>query len=152
MLFFLLHSVQLGVLSPQLLQLLLLVALFSLPFQHELPVLILPLPEDLLREEAISFPLLFLHMDPSVHLRLFLFHLVELVLNVLIFTLRCQLLLLDFQLMGKHLVLTPRFGSLLLPALHAFALSVQDLLMQRVELLAGLPPMFLLLLLLELLK
>ena len=152
LLLFLLHSVQLGVLRPQLLQLLLLVALFSLSFKHELPVLILPLSEDLLGEETVSLPLLFFCLDPPVHLRLLLLHLIELVLNVLVFTLRCQLLLLDFQLMGKHLVLTPRFGSLLLPALHAFALSVEDLLVQRVELLAGLPPMLLLLLLLELLK
>ena len=119
-----LHPIQLGVLRPQLLQFLLLLTLFSFPLKHELSVLILALSENLLREYSVSFTRLCLRLDPPVHLRLLLFHLIELVFDVLVLTLRGKLLLLDFQLMSKHLVLTPRFSSLLLPSLHAITLTM----------------------------
>ena len=102
--------------------------------------------------EPVRFSHLLLGLYPTIHLGLLLLDLLELILDVVVLTLRRQLFLLDLELMSKHLVLAPSLRSLVLPTLHAFPLPVEDLLVESVEFISGLSPMLLLLLLLQLLK
>ena len=150
--FLLLEAVQLSVLRPHLLEFGLLLTLLCFSVQRQLSIGLLSLPEDLLGKEPVGLSSLALGRDPAIHLGLFLLHLAKLVLDVVVFSLRCQVLLLHFELVGKHLVLAPGLRSLVLPPPHAFPLPVQHLLVQRVELFSRLPPVLFLLLLLELLE
>jgi len=81
------EPVQLCVLRLQLLQLFLLLALLVLPLDDQLSVGLLSLAEKLLGLEPLGFADLPLSLDSAVHLSLLLFHLVELVLDVLVFSL-----------------------------------------------------------------
>ena len=91
-------------------------------------------------------------MDAPVHFSLLFLDLAELIVNILVLSLGRERVLLHLELMGKHLVLAPGLGPLLLPALHALALAVEHLLVERVQLLPRLPPVLLRLLLLQLLQ
>ena len=127
-------------------------SLFLLSLEYELPVGFFPFAEHLLREESVGLASLRFRLDAPVHFSLLFLDLAELILDVLVFSLGGERVLLHLELVGEHLVLAAGLGPLLLPALHALALPVQHLLVQRVQLLPRLPPVLLRLLLLQLLQ
>ena len=95
---------------------------------QELSILLFALAEYLLGHKPVSLTHLLFSSNPPIHLRLFLFHFLELGFDVLIFALRSKFFLLHLELVLKHLVLASGLGPLFLPSLHAFTLAMEHFL------------------------